>query len=138
MRLTRTGFNVSTETPMLTHLYEIVLRRAEAYPDGVALGAQEGLGWRTLTSRQLLDLTDRLAAELAAQGVQEGDRVVLWVPNHWRTAVYLFALWRLGAIAVPFDREMNPEAGAAILDTIEPRCIVAGYGGGRRGCANGR
>src|SRR5919108_1655808 len=102
MRLTRTGFNVSTETPRLTHLYEIVLRRAEAYPDGVALGAREGLGWRTLTSRQLLDLADRLAVELAAEGVGEGDRVVLWLPNHWRTGVYCFACWRLGAIAVPF------------------------------------
>src|SRR5919108_1034793 len=81
------------ETAMLTHLYDIVRQRAEAYPDAVALGAQEGLGWRTVTSRQLLDLTDRLASELAALGVREGDRIVLWVPNHWRTGVYCFACW---------------------------------------------
>src|SRR5688572_10285588 len=94
------------ETKMLTHLYELVQERANACPEAVALGAQEGLGWRTVTSRQLLDLTDRLAAELAAAGVSEGDRVVLWLPNHWRTGVYCFACWRLGAIVVPFDREM--------------------------------
>src|SRR5581483_10806702 len=112
----------------LTHLYQIVQRRAAAYPDVVALGAQEGLGWRTVTSRELLALTDRLAVELAARGVRAGDRVVLWLPNHWRTPVYHFALWKLGAVVVPFDREMNPEAGAQILSSLQPRCVIAGYG----------
>jgi len=113
---------------MYTHFYDLLLDRAARHPDAPALGAQQGLGWKTITSRQLLDLTDRLAAELAAEhGVQPGDRVVLWAPNHWRTPVYLFALWKLGAVAVPFDRETNPEGGAKILDSVEPRCIIAGY-----------
>src|SRR5438552_10121112 len=112
---------------MYTHLYDLIVDRAARYPDAVALGAQQGLTWKTMTSRQMLDLVDRLADELAAQGVQEGDRVVLWVPNHWRTPVYLFALWKLGAIAVPFDREMNPTAGARILESVEPRLVVTGY-----------
>ena len=113
---------------MYAHLYEMLQHRAAAQPQAIAVGGQEGLDWKTLTSRQLLDLVDRLADELAAEGVQEGDRVVLWLPNHWRTPAYLFALWKLGAIVVPFDREMNPEAGAAILDSVEPRCILVGYG----------
>src|SRR5919201_28872 len=112
----------------LTHLYEIVVRRAEWHPDTVALGGQDGLLWRTLSSQELLTLVDRLAHELAARGVREGDRVVLWLPNHWRTPVYLFAFWRLGAIVVPFDREMNPQAGALILESVEPRLVIAGYG----------
>ena len=113
---------------MFTHLYELLRQRAERYPDAVAIGGQHGLVWKTLTSRELLELVDRLAEELAALGVSEGDRVVYWLPNHWRTPVYLFATWKLGAIAVPFDREMNPEAGARILDGVEPRLIIAGYG----------
>src|SRR5919199_2097111 len=113
---------------MYAHLYDLIRDRAARYPDAIAFGAQHGLTWKTLTSRQALDLVDRLADELAAQGVQEGDRVVLWVPNHSRTPIYLFALWKLGAIPVPFDREMNPTAGARILDLVEPRLIVVGYG----------
>ncbi|MCC7104546.1 MAG: AMP-binding protein, partial [Chloroflexi bacterium] len=113
---------------MFAHLYELLQARARAYPDAPAVGGQDGLVWRTLTGRQLLDLTDRLAAELAELGVGEGDRVVLWAPNHWQTPVYLFAIWRLGAVAVPFDREMNPEGGARVLAAVEPRAIVAGYG----------
>jgi long-chain acyl-CoA synthetase len=104
-----------------------VQRRAAAWPEATALGAQEGLGWRTVTSRELLKLVDRLAEELAARGVREGDRVVLWLPSHWRTPVYLFALWKLGAIVVPFDREMNPVAAARILTLVEPRRVIVGY-----------
>ena len=113
---------------MYTHLYELLLERAARYPHAVAVGGQQGLVWKTLDSAQLLDQVDRLADELAASGVGEGDRVVLWVPNHWRAPVYLFALWKLGAIAVPFDREMNPEGGARILETVQPRLILAGHG----------
>jgi long-chain acyl-CoA synthetase len=113
---------------VLSHLYELVRQRSQAFPDAIALGGQEGLIWRTFTSRQLLAAVDRLAAELAEAGVGDGDRVVLWLPNHWRTPVFLFALWKLGAVAVPFDREMNPDAGARILDSISPRLIITGYG----------
>ena len=114
--------------PDLTHLYDLVRRRDAQYPAAVALGSEQGLTWRTVDSRQLRDLTDRLAAELAAEGVREGDRAVLWVPNTWRTAAYLFALWKLGAIAVPFDREMNPEAAGRIIQAVEPRLVLVGYG----------
>lgn len=113
---------------MVTNLYELVQQRAETFPDAIALGAQRGLAWQVLNGRQLLSRVDGLAEELAARGIREGDRVVLWLPNHWRTPTYLFALWKLGAIVVPFDRETNPEAGAQIISSVEPRLIIAGYG----------
>src|SRR3569833_3191622 len=112
---------------VLPHVSQIVQERAQRFPGAVAIGGQEGLAWKTLNSRQLLELVDGLAGQLADRGIREGDRVVLWVPNHWRTPVYLFALWRLGAVVVPFDREMNPEAAARIIDSVEPRCILIGY-----------
>src|ERR671938_679836 len=91
------------------------------------IGGQSGLAWKTLASGELLHLADLVAGQLAARGVGQGDRVVLWVPNHWRTPVYLFALWKLGAVVVPFDREMNPESAARTLDSVEPRCVLVGY-----------
>src|SRR5919199_1372568 len=115
------------QTTTITHLSQLLPRRAARYPSVVAIGGQQGLGWKILTSSKLLELVDRLAAELATFGVGPGDRVVLWVPNAWRTPVYLFALWKLGAIVVPFDREMNPEAGASITRSVEPRFIIGGY-----------
>src|SRR5215471_5916206 len=111
----------------LTHLFQIVLRRAEAYPTDVAIGGQEGLTWKTLDSRELLERSNQLADELAREGIRAGDRVVVWLPSSWRTPVYLFALWKLGAIVVPFDREMNPEAAARIIRRVDPRCTLVGY-----------
>ena len=93
----------------------------------IALGAEEGLRWRTLTSRQLLEHVDGLAVDLAERGIASGDRVVLWAPSGLRAPTYLFALWKLGAIVVPFDREMNPQAATAILATVEPRCVILGF-----------
>ncbi len=119
---------VTAEPEMATHLYELVRDRAAAHPTAIALGSEQGLTWRTVDSAELLERVDRLADELAAVGIKVGDRVVLWVPNTWRTPVYLFAIWKLGAIFVPFDREMNPAAGARIIETVEPRVILAGYG----------
>jgi len=50
------------------------------------------------------------------------------MPNHWRTPLYFFALWKLGAVAVPFDREMNPDAAGRIVDSVAPRLLISGYG----------
>ena len=113
---------------MLGHLYPILQERAARWPSAIALGAQEGLRWRTLDSRQLLGHVDRLALDLAARGVGAGDRVVLWAPSGLRTPAYLFALWKLGAIAVPFDKDMNVQAAADILASVEPRLVLTGYG----------
>ena len=113
---------------MVAHLYELVPERARRFPDAVAFGGQQGLGWRTLNGRQVPAGVDVLAAELAGRGVRRGDHVALWLPNHPRTALFLFALWKLGAVAVPFDREMNPDAAARILASAAPRLVLVGYG----------
>ena len=109
---------------MFTHLYDVVRQRAASMPTAIALGSQQGLLWKTVDSQQLLDLTDRLADELAARGVGEGDRVITWLPSSWQTPIYLFACWKLGAIVVPFDREMNQDAAARIVERVEPRLII--------------
>jgi acyl-CoA synthetase (AMP-forming)/AMP-acid ligase II len=110
------------------HLYNVVRQRAQRWPTATALGAQDGLGWRMLDSRALLAKVDGLAEQLTERGVRGGDRVVLWLPSGLATPVYLFALWKLGAIAVPFDRDMNPQAAAAIIRSVEPRLVILGNG----------
>src|SRR5437763_17184496 len=100
---------------MLSHLYQIVLRRAERFPRAIALGAADGLRWRTLDSIQLLAHVDGLAADLAERGILAGYRVVLSSPSVFRTPVYLFTFWKLGAIVVPFDRDMHPQAATTFF-----------------------
>ena len=109
------------------NLYKVALERARRYPHSIALGAEEGLRWRTVDSRQFLGLVDAAAADLAARGVTGGDRVVVWAPSGIRTPVFLFAIWKLGAVAVPFDKDMNPQAATDILASVEPRLTILGF-----------
>jgi long-chain acyl-CoA synthetase len=112
---------------VLTNLADLVDQRVERFPNAIAFGAQQDLAWKTISSADVAKLTEALAAELSGIGVRRGDRVVLWMPNHWRTPIFLFALWRLGAVAVPFDRETNVDAGRRILASVESRCVLSGY-----------
>lgn len=66
----------------------------------------EGRCW---SYRDFSDHVARLAALMAARGVQHGDRVGVLSTNHPGTAALLFALARLGAIMVP----ANPDYGVA-------------------------
>ncbi|MFN8636003.1 MAG: AMP-binding protein [Chloroflexota bacterium] len=109
---------------MFSHLYDVVRQRAASVPTAIALGSQHGLLWKTVDSTELLRLVDVLADELASRGVGDGDRVITWLPSAWQTPIYLFACWKLGAIVVPFDREMNQDAAARIVERVEPRLIV--------------
>lgn len=52
-----------------------------------------------ITFEQLLDLTDRVASKLAAEGVRPGSAVALGALGKW-TWVLTLSLWRLGASAV--------------------------------------
>ena len=52
---------------------------------------------------------------------------MIWVPNGWRTPALFTAIWRIGAIVVPFDREMNVEAARAILNLVRPALVITGY-----------
>ena len=56
---------------------------------------------RSLSYRELREQAERLAGHLAAQGVQKGDRVALWLQNSPAWVVGAFAAWHLGAVVVP-------------------------------------
>ena len=74
-------------------------------PDGDALVC----GDLRLSYRTLAEQSGRCAAGLAARGVQQGDRVALLLGNRIEFVVTLFAVARLGAVAVPISaREQTP------------------------------
>ena len=60
------------------------------------------------TYRELAQEVHALQAALAAEGVQPGDRVSVWLSSFPEWIVYLFALTRLGAAFVP----VNPRFGS--------------------------
>ncbi len=74
-------------------------------------GDDEALVWigKRCSWRELDERVGRAAGGLAEHGVTRGDRVVLFVSNRPEFVVALFAIQRLGAIAVPVGtREQRP------------------------------
>jgi long-chain acyl-CoA synthetase len=89
-----------------------LIENARRYPDHPALiygSVVEPLGNllldRTISFRQLCDLTTRFAAGLQALGVEKGDRVVIHLPNCPQFIIAYYATLMIGAVAVP----SNPE-----------------------------
>ncbi len=86
---------------------DFLARVARTYGDRVALRlpvSHEGrLTLEETTYRELWELGGRLAAWLAARGVQPGDRVAILAKPSRGWAVAFVAVQRLGAVAMPLD-----------------------------------
>jgi fatty-acyl-CoA synthase len=80
----------------------------------------------TLTYADVAQLSRRLAEGLAARNISQGDRVGMVMANDPMTVPLLFAVWRLGAIAVPINTLYRTEelaysvreAGCSLLITM--------------------
>ncbi|MFE4589102.1 class I adenylate-forming enzyme family protein [Streptomyces laurentii] len=92
-------------------LWELVERRAARTPDRPVLLQDD----RVLTFGGLRDRAERAAAGLYARGVRAGTVVAWQLPTRIETAVFTFALARLGAVqtpVIPFYRDK--EVGYAL------------------------
>jgi acetyl-CoA synthetase len=88
---------------------------------------------RTLTYRQLLAETNRLAHALRELGVTKGDRVGIFLPMLPETAVATLACGKLGAIYLPMFSGFGPEALASRLRDGEATVLITSDGARRRG-----
>ncbi|GIK57346.1 MAG: propionyl-CoA synthetase [Chloroflexi bacterium] len=80
---------------------------------------------KTYTYQQLLDEVARFAGVLAAQGVQKGDRVIIYMPMVPETAVAMLACARIGAIhSVVFGGFAANEL-ATRIDDAQPKLILS-------------
>jgi propionyl-CoA synthetase len=77
------------------------------------------------TYRELRDLTARFAGALRAQGVRQGDRVVIYMPMVPEAAIAMLACARIGAVhSVVFGGFAAPEL-AKRIDAAQPVLIVS-------------
>lgn len=72
----------------------------------------------------LRDRVDAVATVLGGLGVGSGDRVLVLLPNHEATPVVLFALWRLGAIAVPLPPRLGIDALESVAADARPAAAI--------------
>jgi propionyl-CoA synthetase len=79
----------------------------------------------TFTYRELRDATARFAGALAAQGVERGDRVIVYMPMVPEAVIAMLACARLGAVhSVVFGGFASHELASRIEDA-RPKVIVS-------------
>ena len=80
---------------------------------------------RKLTYHQFHDDVLRAAGMFQAMGVQQGDRVCLFMPNCVEYLYCWFGLALLGAIGVPINTAYKRDENAYILNDSEAKALVA-------------
>jgi crotonobetaine/carnitine-CoA ligase len=94
-------------------LREVLERRAAEAPDAVFAVFEDGTEW---THGELLDLTRATAAGLQGLGVEQGDSVVVWLPNGPDVVRFWFAVNYLGAVYVPINTAYRGNVLAHVVE----------------------
>lgn len=55
-------------------------------------------------SREILSIVSEIGRELKDLGAEKGDRILIYLNNSEEYLFSLFAIWRIGAIAIPTNR----------------------------------
>jgi acyl-CoA synthetase (AMP-forming)/AMP-acid ligase II len=93
---------------------ESLIRNAQHFPDKRAIVDAH----RTVTYHELHERTNRLANYLLGQGVGKGDLVALSIGSRAEHFEALFAIAKIGAIAVPFDFNWSAQECEAMLSFL--------------------
>ncbi len=106
---------------------EFFARSAQQYGRRVAVRIPVSRGgvlqFQDATYRELWDLSGKLAAWLAGQGIGAGDRVGLVSKPSVGWAVAFFAVQRLGAVVVPMDGGLQPTEVARLMAESEAKML---------------
>jgi acetyl-CoA synthetase len=114
--------------------HNCVDRHAEARPGAPALIWEGEDGEiRRLTYAELREAVDRLANGLASLGIGAGDAVGVYLPMIPENPITLYALAKLGAIALPIFSGFAPAAVASRLQDADAKALVTADGFYRRG-----
>jgi acetyl-CoA synthetase len=114
--------------------HQCVDRWAERTPEAPAViwEAEDGEA-RVATYANLRERTDALARALVELGVQDGDRVGIYLPMAIETVVAVMACAKVGAIFVPIFSGFGPDALATRLADAECRVLITADGSLRKG-----
>ena len=80
---------------------------------------------QTITYREFLDQVARFAGVLRAQGVEKGDRVILYMPMIPQSVVAMLACARLGAVHSVVFGGFAPHELATRINDSKPKVIVS-------------
>jgi long-chain acyl-CoA synthetase len=105
---------------MNLNMGDALLRNARRFPRKPAIVD----GRRSITYLDLHLRTNGLANYLLNEGISHGDRVALSCGNRIEHVEVIFALAKIGAIAVPFDYHWTVREWQMMMNFFEPKALV--------------
>lgn len=103
------------------NFYELISYQAKERKNKVALFVEN----EKITYGDILHFTDKLAAYLTRKGVQEGDKVALFLRNSPEFIYSIFAVSKLGAILVPVNTFLKEKELTYILEDSGSSFLIA-------------
>ncbi|AIG64518.1 long-chain fatty acid--CoA ligase [Corynebacterium atypicum] len=97
MAHTPAEFQVGPNETVLTAFIEQVRDR----PYGISFVRPHNYEWVNVTSEEFLEEVFEVAKGLIANGVQQGDRIILLSSTRYEWSLFDFAIWAAGAVSVP-------------------------------------
>ena len=93
---------------------------ARRLPDKCALVA----GGVRMSYGELDDASDRLAAVFAREGIEPGDRIIIFMSNRLEAVIAIFAAQKAGAVFSPVNPSTKADKLAFILNNCNARAVV--------------
>jgi len=103
------------------NFYEVLERNAKSSPNKKSIFTET----KSVTNEQLLDSVDRFARFLEISGITKGDKVAMVLANSEYFVIALFAITKLGAIAVPINNFLKNEELTYIIDNCDAKLLIA-------------
>lgn len=75
-------------------------------------------------SKEILSIVSEIGRELKKQGIRKKDRILIYLNNSPEYLFSLFAIWRIGAIAIPTNRIYTENELKYMLDDSEAKLII--------------
>jgi long-chain acyl-CoA synthetase len=106
-------------------LVEMLREGATRYGERPALLIKPGFRTRIWSHRDLAQLAPRVAGILTAQGLERGDRVLIWAVNRPEWALAFFGAVFAGIVLVPVDVRSQPDFVAKIARRTRAKMVLA-------------
>ena len=97
-----------TVAPNVNVVQQLMVR-ADAAPDHAALSYRDGAAFVPVTTRELWETVQELAAGLVALGVQKGDRVALHSATRIEFTYFDYAIWAAGGATTTIYETSSPD-----------------------------
>ena len=75
-------------------------------------------------SLEILKTISGIAKELKERGIEKGDRVLIYLNNSPEYLFSLFAIWRIGAIAIPTNRIYTTNELSYLVEDSDSKLII--------------